>query len=170
MKPQHSNQRLLRTGVARNSGRKRTFSNPPGLKLCNSDVLVFGCLRGRDVEKFPGTKICRYYKKLQEYRLWIQARWLSLQILAYPCFLVLSFVGITYVVIFHDVTFRCVAVCCDALQSENLRCQQQPSSFVPQSAPNIWTQAGPFLVERTINQTTEVLLFWQFQLNLDHFR
>ena len=34
---------------------------------------------------------------------------------------------------------------------------------------NIWMQAGSILVERTINQTTEVLLFWQIQLKLDTF-
>ena len=146
MKPQDSNQRLLRTGVARNSGRKRTFSNPSGLKLCNSYVSVFCCLRGRDV---VGSLKKKKYQKI---------------------FLALRFVGIAYVVTFHDVTFQCVAVCCDVLQSEILSRQRQPSSFVPKSAPKIWTQAGSILVERTINQTTEVLLFLQFQLNLDHFK
>jgi len=49
-------------------------------------------------------------------------------------------------------------------------CHQQPVSFVPQTAPNIWTQAVSILVERTINQKIEVFLFLPFLLNLDHFR
>jgi len=48
-------------------------------------------------------------------------------------------------------------------------CHRQPSAFVPQPAPNIWTQAESILVQRTINQNIEVLLFWKFPWNLDYF-
>ena len=40
-----------------------------------------------------------------------------------------------------------------------------PSPFVPESARNISTQADFILVERTINQNIEALLFWYFQGN-----
>jgi len=39
-------------------------------------------------------------------------------------------------------------------------CHRQPSAFVPEIARNIWKQAASILVERTINQNIEVLLFW----------
>ena len=38
-----------KTGFARESGRKQTFSSIPGLKPCTSHVVVFGCLGGQDV-------------------------------------------------------------------------------------------------------------------------
>jgi len=39
-------------------------------------------------------------------------------------------------------------------------CHRQPSAFVPKISWNIWKQAEYILVERTINQNIEVLLFW----------
>jgi len=41
-----------------------------------------------------------------------------------------------------------------------------PSPFVPETARNISTQADFILVERTINQNIEALLFWYFPKNL----
>ena len=38
--------------------------------------------------------------------------------------------------------------------------RRQPSAFCPTFVPNIWKQAGSILVEITINQNIEVLLFW----------
>jgi len=42
----------FKTGFAAESGqirKNRTFSNLPGLILCSSHILVFGCLHGQDV-------------------------------------------------------------------------------------------------------------------------
>ena len=45
------------------------------------------------------------------------------------------------------------------LTSPSPPCHQMPSPFLPETARNVWTQAVSILVERTINQNIEVLLF-----------
>jgi len=44
-------------------------------------------------------------------------------------------------------------------QMPHSKCHQMPSPFVTETARNIWTQAESILVERTINQNIEVVLF-----------